>query len=220
VKQHRNVPGGKVSIPTRQPLLWAALAFATGIFLGSYLSRPAIWWLTAGIFFTFSGLYFLRRRTWAALALGLSALIAAGAFTIQVRPPASIGDTNILQFTDSREVILTAHIIKEGIAHTEAFGNSRRSLDVETEQIESNGSVFPVRSGIRISFYSKEDQDEDNKDTTSVSFQYGARLRFPAKLFAPHNFGNPGAFDYRAYLADNGIAALGSAKVSNVEFVA
>lgn len=183
--------------------------------MGSYLWRPAVWWMIAGIFFTFSGAYFLHRRTWAALALGFSTLIAAGAFCIQVRPPADVGDINILQFTDGREVVLTAHVIKEGIAHSESFGTTRRSLDVETEQVESNGRVFPIHSGIRMSFYSKE-EDEDSRETPA-SFQYGTRFCFTAKLFAPHNFGNPGAFDYRAYLADNGIAVLGSAKVSSVE---
>ena len=217
MKQYRNIPDGKVPTLTRQPLLWAALAFAAGIFLGSYLWRPAVWWLIAGVFSAFSGFYFLRRRAWAASALGMSALIATGAFCIQVRPPADIGDISILQFTDGREVILTAHVIKEGIAHSEAFGSTRRSLDVETEQVESNGDVFPIRAGIRVSFYSKEEQDEDSKDVATDSFRYGTRLRFSAKLFAPHNFGNPGAFDYRTYLADNGMATLGSAKVSNVE---
>ncbi|HEV2688214.1 MAG TPA: ComEC/Rec2 family competence protein, partial [Bryobacteraceae bacterium] len=37
------------------------------------------------------------------------------------------------------------------------------------------------------------------------------------KLRPPRNFRNPGAFDYEAYLASKGIAALGSAKAENVE---
>jgi competence protein ComEC len=48
-------------------------------------------------------------------------------------------------------------------------------------------------------------------------FRYGERLRFPAKLRMPRNFRNPGAFDYRGYLADNGIVVLGSAKATTVE---
>ena len=114
---------------------------------------------------------------------------------------------------------MTGHIIKEGIAHSESYGNARRSLDLETEQIESGGEVFRIRSGIRVNFYGEESQDEDSEESIVVppEFQYGARLRFPTKLFAPRNFGNPGAFDYRGYLADHGISALGSAKLSKVE---
>lgn len=41
-----------------------------------------------------------------------------------------------------------------------------------------------------------------------------------AKLHQPRNFRNPGAFDYRGYLVDNGIAALGSAKAENAELLA
>ncbi len=149
----------------------------------------------------------------------MGALIAAGAFSIQVRPAAESGVTKILRFTDGREVLVTGHIAKEGIVHSEAFGNTRRSVDVETEQIESNGEVFLIRAGARLSFYDKDALDEDTQQIAVVPpcLQFGARLRFTAKLFAPRNFGNPGAFDYRGYLADNGIAVLGSAKVSSIE---
>jgi competence protein ComEC len=203
---------------TRQPLLWAALAFSSGIFLGSHLWRPPVWWLIAGVFFTISGAYFIGRRSWAASALSFSALVAAGAFAIQVLPPADFGDSAIWQFTDGREVVITAHVIREGFPRQEAFDNTRRALDVETEQIESAGNIFYTRSGLRVSFYSKEALDEDENLTTSPpTLRYGARLRFTAKLFAPRNFGNPGAFDYRGYLQDHGIAALGSAKTTSVE---
>ncbi|MGH9546189.1 MAG: ComEC/Rec2 family competence protein, partial [Terriglobales bacterium] len=40
---------------------------------------------------------------------------------------------------------------------------------------------------------------------------------FPAKIFPPRNYRDPGAFDYRGYLAENGIVALASAKAANVE---
>jgi len=130
--------------------LWAAFGFGAGIFLGSHLWRPAVWWLIAGTYFIFAGIYYLRRRIWAASALGLCTLITVGAFSIQARPPANIGDLNIPQFTDGREMTLTAHVIKEGIARAESFGNTRRSVDLETEQIESDGTVFQTHAGIRI----------------------------------------------------------------------
>jgi Domain of unknown function (DUF4131) len=43
-------------------------------------------------------------------------------------------------------------------------------------------------------------------------FRYGERVRFPAKLRAPRNFRNPGAFDYRGYLADLRVVAPASTK--------
>jgi competence protein ComEC len=110
---------------------------------------------------------------------------------------------------------LTAHVVKEGIVRPESFGNTRCALDLETEQIESDENLFLIHAGIRVSFYDKEGEE----NATVSQFKYGTRLRFPVKLFAPRNFGNPGAFDYRAYLNDNGIAALGSAKVANAKLL-
>jgi len=50
--------------------------------------------------------------------------------------------------------------------------------------------------GVRVSIYQKE--STNSKEAVPMRlFSYGERLRFPAKLVAPRNFGNPGAFDYR-----------------------
>lgn len=54
---------------------------------------------------------------------------------------------------------------------------------------------------------------------TLHTFEYGERVRFSTKLKKPRNSRNPGAFNYRGYLADRGIAALGSAKGKNVELL-
>jgi hypothetical protein len=60
-----------------------------------------------------------------------------------------------------------------------------------------------------VSFYGYEAKDEAAKNVSEESataparlFRYGERLRFPAKLYPPRNFRNPGAFDYAGYLAE------------------
>lgn len=70
--------------------------------------------------------------------------------------------------------------------------------------------------------YSPLPDEASSDDLASRSFplrtlHYGDRVRFVTKLRPPRNFRNPGAFDYEGYLADRGIAALGSTKLENVE---
>jgi competence protein ComEC len=129
-----------------------------------------------------------------------------------------------LAFADGRDVAITAHVIKEGNLRDHGRGDSQQRLDLETEQINTSNENFAVRFGIRVSFYGYEARDEAAKNVSEESatapahlFRYGERLRFPAKLYPPRNFRNPGAFDYAGYLAENGIVALGSAKADTVE---
>ena len=81
-------------------------------------------------------------------------------------------------------------------------------------------SRSPVRSRIRLSLYpprSKVPRSLEHAVAPPLRiFRYGERLRLPVKLKLPHNFLNPGAFDYEGYLAANGISALGSAKAEDV----
>ena len=205
----------------RQPLLWAALAFAGGIAGGVYAWRPPLWWLVVTILFSMFGAYFTRRRAWAALALGLAALGAAGALAIQVRSPADTG-SNRLPLGDGDEVLVTGHVTTDGTLLQEGRDETRQTLDVETENVSVEAKTISVRSGLRIGIYRKELVGESGQEAIAAPmhvFQYGERLRFPAKLYAPRNFRNPGAFDYRSYLADKGIAVLGSTKATEVELL-
>jgi len=207
----------RVGLP-RQPLLWAAFAFSGGILAGEYLWRPPVWWLVAAVAFgAFTG-FFRRRRPWLAGLLSLSVVFLAGAMSIELRTPTDPG-AGILRFANGEEVTITAHVTNDG-ALRQAGPGTRQVLDVETESIESGDRSVAVRAGVRISVYSRDLPGESDDPTDSGAarlFRYGERVRIVGMLHPPRNFRNPGAFDYRAYLADNSIAALGSAKAENVE---
>jgi competence protein ComEC len=206
--------------PPRQPLLWAALAFAAGIVVASYAWRPPTWWCIAAVGFIGAGIYFSRRRWRLAFPLALGALFFTGALELQLQSSNRPSSEGVVAFADGQEVTVTAHVIHEGEIREAGFGGLRQSLDVETEDVGSGTSASARRTTIRLGIYGKE-SDQEYDDTGAIVpmrvFRYGERLRFRAKLRAPRNFRNPGAFDYEGYLADQGIAALASTKSSTVE---
>jgi competence protein ComEC len=207
-------------------MLWAALAYGGGIVTGFYVWRPPLWWLVAAVAFFWSAAYLRRQRTRAAFALVLLALSVTGALVMQVQVPEESDGTNVLAFADGQDVVVTAHVIKEGNLHERTPGDSQQRLDIETEQIETASQIVAVQSGLRINIYGHEPRNEDVSNESQESaatpmrlFRYGERLRFPTKLFPPRNFRNPGAFDYSEYLKEHGIVALGSTKAEMVELL-
>jgi competence protein ComEC len=207
-------------------MLWAALAYALGIVAGKYLWRPDLLWLLAGVVFAAAAAYFLGRRVWFAGALALGALFFAGALEMQTRGATSNLDTAIQEFADGQELQIVAHVARDGRLREGGFGETAQSVDIRTEEvITESGQTFPVHSGVRLGIYRPRATAVDSELAAPMDapamhvFQYGERIRFSAKLKPPHNFRNPGAFDYQAYLGANGIAALGSAKAENVELL-
>jgi len=169
-----------------------------------------VWWLAAAIAFPLFAMACRQRHRREAWALGLSALFVTGAFAIQLHPPMDQSSLAILPWADGRDLLITAHVTKEGNLRLTSAGETQERLDVETEEITADGQNFAVRSGLRISVFGTRGAAQPHL------FRYGERLQFPAKLYPPRNFRNPGAFDYRSYLAENGIAALASVKTDNV----
>jgi competence protein ComEC len=209
-------------------MLWAAAAYASGIFAGVYVWRPALWWVVAGLSFIVAAAYFARRRCYFAWSLALGAFFLAGAFHIQAREAIPRADTAIRPYANGEEVQITAHVIRDGRLHAAGFGEERQVLDVEAEEIAmSDGQIAPVHSKIRGSIYSRPGQDESgnassgpaDSNSSQSTFHYGQRIRFSAKLRLPRNFRNPGAFDYAGYLLDQGIVALASTRAAEVELL-
>jgi competence protein ComEC len=207
-------------------MLWAALAYSSGIVAGTYLTRPPSWWMAAGVAFLAAGIYFARRRKWLGASLALGAFFLAGALHMQMRGPASPLDTSLQPFAYGDAVEIAAHVTRDGRVREAAAGEVRQSIDVETEEIVTgDGTHIPIHSGVRLGLYgartigSAFSSDPIPAASAMHLFRYGERIRLPVKLKLPRNFRNPGAFDYEGYLASNGIAALGSAQVEDVEIL-
>jgi competence protein ComEC len=222
-------------------MLWAALFYSLGIVAGAYLWRPALWWVVAGAAFLLAAAYFAPRRSALGWTLALSALFLAGALHMQARADGPRLDTSIQPYADREELQITAHVTRDGRLQQGSFNEVKQTVDVETEQVQTEpGQSEPVHSGIRLSIYSprpnhaggnnarpkdavpNDAAPEEIPDASATIvplplFHYGDRIRLFVKLKLPRNFRNPGAFDYQGYLADHNIAALGSAKIENVE---
>ncbi len=218
-------------MPPRHPLFWAALAYSLGLWTGLRAWRPPSWWVISVVAFVFAASWFLRKRAWLAKTLSLGTWFLLGAFLIQIRG-LQHGDPRISSLADGREVMLTAHVIREGYARAAGAQQIRESIDVETEGVARQGKNLPVRAGVRLTIYERTEPMErrapppglDAADgahrtgETPVSpFFYGTRLRILAKLHPARNYRNPGAFDYEGYLRDNGISVLGSAEAKDIE---
>jgi competence protein ComEC len=211
VSPTKTIPPSLIPVkePPRQPLLWAALAYGAGIVAGASAWRPPLWWVIAAVGFLAAGGYFVRRRLWLGFFLALGSLFFIGALEIQLRTAQGPLDDGILVFADGKEVVVTAHVTHEGEIREAEFGGLRQSVGVETESVTSGTKTLAVRAGLRLGIYGKgSDQEYDNsgEPVPMRIFRYAERLRFPAKLRPPRNFRNPGAFDYRGYLATRGLS--------------
>ena len=195
----------------RQPMLWAAVSYSGGILTGIYVWRPPLLWVLGSSCFIFAAAYFALHRSRLGWAIALAALFVVGALHIQVRGGDSRLDTSILPYADRQELQITGHVTRDGRIQPGAIGEVRQTVEGQAEEIRTeSGQEIPVHSGIRVGIYAPS-------GTAMSAFCYGERIRFSAKLRRPRNFRNPGSFDYEGYLADRGIAALGSAKLENVE---
>jgi competence protein ComEC len=211
----------------RQPLLWAAVAHAIGIVIGVSAWRPASWWVVAALLFAAAAAYFAPRRATFGWILALAVFILAGALHVQLTEDSLNLDTSIQPFADGRELQIVGHVLRDGRLQPAGFGETRQTLDIESEEIRTGtGATMRSHSGIRLGIYAAKSkpgndpaEERDESGLPMRVFRYGERIRALTKLKLPHNFRNPGAFDYREYLADRGIAALGSAKIENVELL-
>lgn len=154
--------------------------------------------------------YLRARRIRTAFAIALMGLFALGNVSIQVRRLVS---SSGIAFPENEEVLVTGHITREGDLRARGAAETQQKVDVETEEIAGADAVLNAHVGIRLTIYSKS----GSQGYTTTPLHYGQRLRFSSKLSRPRNFRNPGSFDYRGYLAEQGVVALASTKANEVE---
>lgn len=205
-------------------MLWSAVAFAAGIWIGRYAWRPSTWWIVASCFFVLAAAYFLKRRPNFSSALLLAAFFFAGALAVQTN---SGGKYDSLPSSGRDPVEITAHVISEGNLQAEGASSFREQIDVESESMRTDGFVQPTRARMRINIYSSPASAASEEAPLSAAmfadsdkttlFHYGQRISFTAVIERPRNFQNPGAFDYAGYMREQGIVATASVKMAEID---
>src|SRR5258708_1040535 len=100
--------------PTRQPMLWASIAYSLGVVAGTYLLHWPPLWIAGAVAFLTAGLFSLQKRNWLAAVLALGAFFLAGALHIQLRGLANPPDATLQPFADGQHEEITAHVTRVG----------------------------------------------------------------------------------------------------------
>ena len=175
--------------------------------------------MAAIVVFLVGATYWTSRRPRFASVIILAGLFFAGAWMIQLRPPHASADYSVLPFADGRDLVVTGHVKKEGNAAGESRGDVQQRIDLELEDVASGAQAAIVHSRIRLTLYGKVWRGASKAVTPGPAppFYYGERLQVFTRLYPPHNYRDSGAFDYAGFLADEGIVALASAKIDDVQ---
>jgi competence protein ComEC len=83
------------------------------------------------------------------------------------------------------------------------------TLELELEAVETGGRRLETSGGLRLAYFLPPD---DEGDDPLPPLHYGDRVEILARVHPPINHGNPGSFDWRAYLAARDIFLEGSLK--------
>jgi competence protein ComEC len=181
------MPNSPVSYYSR-PLAALLGALMAGILLGSEFPDHWIWvWpvVLAGISGILIGIIRCAPMRLAPLIL----FVAAGYVSIQPWVTARLPDHHISHH------ITNASWRISGILDAPAWiDNHRQKFDLTVETLENDISLATVTGKLRVTI-----------EGEPLDMNMGDRVRFTGKIHPLRNFQNPGGFDYRQYMAFNGI---------------
>jgi competence protein ComEC len=183
------IPSGQKGLTA--PFLPHTLALIAGILIGEHI--PLIISLTALSALLLLCLLLCRRRITVAQLLALAALIALGACLIHLKLHPTIPPHHILKIPDRQKVVLKGTIYRPPQRE-----EGKTVVYLMAEEIFHGDTITPATGRVRITM----------RDPV-VPVRYGYQVRLAVKLYLPHNFRNPGSFDYEGYLRRKGVLVTG-----------
>ena len=171
-------------------------------------------WLSAIAAFLIAAVFYARSRPRAAQALAILAIASLAMVAAQLRVPNA---TPIALPEEDSEVQISGHVIFAGDVVPASNGGLRQTLAIAPEDITVDRLTHPFTPDLRLNVFAPP--NTPGTLPTLREFQYGERLRFPARLHRPRNYHNPGAFDFAGYMAAKGLAAFTSVRADKVELL-
>jgi len=203
------------------PALCAAVCFALGILLARHLYEPPPLALLTLLCAAVSASIAASNAPRLSLAPICLACIAAGILCAEIHPSPN-PQTQLLTYASRAAATVQGTIVRAGpiriIESTAPFAhnsNQEKSqvLDLKLQSIgESPNSLTPITGGLRLTLYAPT-------EATFPEFQCGETLQITAPIHPPERFIDPGVWNTTAYLLDQGIGALASAKAAAATIV-
>jgi competence protein ComEC len=188
------------------PLLWIAAALALGIALaGALPPAPVAWMAFAGA--AVAGGWLLVRRgrlrtAWAIALLAWCLVGLAAASCERAAQPANRVD----RMVDAGRIDLSEPLRWRGRLRDDPLRLPwGYRYVISLEQVEIAGRMIPVSGGLRLNFYTDREHVEP-----PPAVRAGDTVEVLAKARVPSDFLDPGSFDYRGYLANQGIQLTGT----------
>ncbi len=178
----------------QRPIIPLLIALILGITAGSMVTIPGIA-ILAALLAALGALLFTtvtgrKGSLWFCLLVSLFLL---GTLTIDLYLHPSCGRDDIALHAGKSRLTVEGRVCTPPRTL-----RGKTSLVIQTTRIIQDGAPLPVKGKILLSV----------KDSNTV-FKYGNYIRAKTKLKYPHNFNNPGGFDYRRYLLYRGIRLRG-----------
>lgn len=220
---------GPVALQTKEsligaPLFHAAWLFAAGIVIAHYIwLRPAWLLVSLPLIASLSGLAALRAQRIVWLPLGLLWSIL-GIWCAEVQPqPAP--DAALATLSDGLMRSVEGTVIDAGPVRSEP----------EEESAEFGAEGLSQRIDLRLSSIEIVSDTEDRQQSaggivrmtihwpigavTLAAFGCGERIYADARLMLPNVYRDPGAWNYRDYLLDQGITSTASVKADRIHVI-
>ncbi len=179
----------------KRPLVFLLIAYIAGIALGHLFSPPlfASLYIVLALLIIIGVACYIIKRPYMVL-LGLSLAMLGGGFLNYEFSTRYIPANHISHNFESGKYTIEGRLTSPPTLYA-----SKTVLYLDVERIGSAENFREVSGKLRLTIYQ-----------TNLELDYGDRIRGVAKLRIPTNYGNPGSFDYRAYLARQGIRITGS----------
>ncbi|KUG24472.1 metallo beta-lactamase superfamily hydrolase [hydrocarbon metagenome] len=177
----------------RRPLIYLFIALITGIVAGRYFTTP--YYLLSGItvlIFFFTIITISKRWLVAAVSLILCFIFIIGFSSIQKHRSFVGRNQHIGQYIDKGNLAFEGVVIETPLSYPD-----KNVLFIKSLRILKDKTYIPVSGNIRLVI------------PPDLKFQYGDFLRFHSALKNPHNFNNPGRFDFESHMKLQGIYATG-----------
>ncbi len=195
----------------KRPLVGLMVVYASGIWLGSPLAWPTP--LLCALVLTLLGAFFLLYRTTLSQAVLLALVLAAGMLACRhaLAPAAPGSISQVLGLRDQNAVVRGTIITDPGYrpeekAEAGASQGDRHSFKLWVSALTQTGPWQPADGIVWMSVGEGRDQEP---------LRYGDVIECSTLLRVPPPPGNPGQFDWRGWLARQGIAFTGTIRPSD-----